>query len=81
MQEVVHDLTQAYTKAMMLFREKLTDQAYNPEDGKGFIEIFTFPDIVWDMLSKVEMATSWDDMPEHPAGHRCKLCLITKKGV
>ena len=64
-QDVINDLVQAYTKAMMVFREKVGDEAYEGEEGK-FVEVFAFTDEVWDMLTVVAFRTPRTPDPRGP---------------
>jgi hypothetical protein len=72
-QEVVNDLVQAYTKAMMTFKD-FGERAY-----PDFENIFTFSEEAWDMLAVVASAKGWRDIPSHRRGHDCTLCKQLEK--
>lgn len=68
--ECVTGSVQAYTKTLMAMREV---ENVSPE----FLEIMQFPDSMWDLINKVTLAESWDDVPTH--WHRkpdrsCEIC-------
>lgn len=72
--EVLHDMVQAYAKAMMV--------ALNSEQVvPAFKETFTMSQKAWDTLILIDRAQSWEEVPIHKHGGplTCPLCeeLIT----
>lgn len=57
--EVVSQLVQAYTKAMMSFRE--LEVPVNP----NFVKVFGFPTETWDLLAEISVAQNWSEAPVH----------------
>lgn len=56
----IDQLVQAYSKTMMLIRSWPTD-AIDPE----FVDTFSLPDEVWDLLAEITNAKDWDHVPQH----------------
>ncbi len=67
--EVLHSMTQAYSKAMMV--------ALNSEHvTKEFKAFFALSQDAWDMITIIDRAQSWDQIPTHKHGGplTCPLC-------
>lgn len=59
-------MIQAYSKVMMVARDV-------PGMSEKFKQGFWFSQPVWDLLDKIESATSWEKVPVH--GHKsCPVC-------
>jgi hypothetical protein len=73
-QIVLDTMIAAYTKAVMTFREEREkEQGFATE----FEDEFSFPDEVWDLLTAITTATSWDEVPIHPIHmpkEKCTIC-------
>ncbi len=69
-QTVMDSMLSAYTKAMMQYREGDFLKA------EQFDEAYSMSDEMWEMLSKVTIAETWDDVPlhEHHNLGKCTIC-------
>jgi hypothetical protein len=72
--DVIDQLGQAYTKAMMTFRTMDVPQGVADE----FFPTFALSDEIWDLLNDVSMAQSWEEAPSH-SRHDPKECSVCFK--
>ena len=69
--DVLDQLVQAYTKAMMTFRSMEVPQGIEPT----FDDVFGLPVEIWELLNQVSLADSWEKAPVHTRSEDCKVCF------
>ena len=73
-QLVLDSMLAAYSKAVMTFRE-VREKAVG--EATEFEVEFSFPDEVWDLLTAITTADSWNEVPTHEvhgAKENCTVC-------
>ncbi len=70
-QEALTDTVQAYTKALMTFKDL---DNIHPK----FVPSVTLPDEMWDLVNEVTLASSWEEVPTHPKHpyDECPICAV-----
>lgn len=58
-QTIIDTLVSSYVKGMMAFQEASFDKS------PTYIDMFSMPDEIWDLLAGITTATEWDEVPYH----------------